>query len=104
MEYCNSNLDDSFSVSICEVGSNNKVNSNNCASFSTRINILCDAGGLKKSDISFDQGGVYNTGWRSGSLDISNLAGKRVKLTIYSSDVGDSIYDTAILVDDTTVE
>lgn len=98
MEYCNSKFDDSFSVSICE------VDGNNCASFSTRINILCNAGGLKKSDISFDQGGVYNTGWRSGSLDISSLAGKRVNLTIYSSDVGDSIYDTAILVDDITVE
>lgn len=98
MEYCNSKFDDSFSVSICE------VDSNNCARFSTSINTLCNAGGLTKSDISFDKGGVYNTGWRSGSLDISNLAGKRVNLTIYSSDVGDSIYDTAILVDDITVE
>ena len=98
MEYCNSKFDDSFSVSICE------VDSNNCASFSTSINTLCNAGGLTKSDISFDKGDVYNTGWRSGSLDISNLAGKRVNLTIYSSDVGDSIYDTAILVDDITVE
>ena len=98
MEYCNSNFDDSFSVSICE------VDSNNCASFSTSINTLCNAGGLTKSDISFDKGDVYNTGWRSGSLDISNLAGKRVNLTIYSSDVGDSIYDTAILVDNITIE
>ena len=100
LEYCNSSYDDSFSVAMCETGTDN------CSSFNTSINTLCSAGTeqLSASDVSFDKGGVYDTGWQSESVDISGLAGKSVTLTVSSSDVGDSIYDTAILVDDIVIE
>jgi hypothetical protein len=51
-------------------------------------------------DIVFDQGNVYMTGWQSESFDIKSYRGKCVTLIFRSTDVGDSIYDTAILIDD----
>ena len=51
-------------------------------------------------DIVFDQGDVYMTGWQSESFDIKSYRGKCVTLIFRSTDVGDSIYDTAILIDD----
>ena len=55
-------------------------------------------------DIVFDQGGVYGTGWLNLSLDLSAYAGQRVTLIFAASDIGDSIYDTAILLDNITIE
>lgn len=97
-EYCHTEYDDSFSVTVCN------EDSTTCKSFKTSVNQLCTEGGLLPSDIHFDQGDVYKTEWKNESIDISELAGQRVKLSVYSSDKGDSIYDTAILVDDITVE
>jgi len=59
---------------------------------------------LVSPDIVFDQGDVYGTGWQFSSFDISSYAGQGVTLVLKSGDVGDSIYDTAILLDDITVE
>ncbi|RLC55603.1 MAG: hypothetical protein DRI30_07310 [Chloroflexi bacterium] len=100
LEWCYLGFDDTFSVSACDVGDP----AGSCSSFNTSVDILCAAGGLTPSDISFDQGDVYDTGWISQSVDISALAGKKVELKIFSSDVGDSIYDTAILVDAISIE
>ena len=100
LEWCDTGFDDTFSVSACDVGDP----AGSCSSFNTSVDILCAAGGLTPSDISFDQGDVYDTGWISQSVDISALAGKKVELKIFSSDVGDSIYDTAILVDAISIE
>ena len=55
-------------------------------------------------DIVFDQGGVYMTGWQQESFDIVSYRGKCVTLILRSSDVGDSIYDTAILLDDIKIK
>lgn len=55
-------------------------------------------------DVVFDQGGVFMTGWQSESFDISSYRNKCVTLTLRSSDVGDSIYDTAILLDDVAIK
>jgi hypothetical protein len=55
-------------------------------------------------DIVFDQGGVYKTGWQSESFDIKSYRGKCVTLIFRSTDVGDSIYDTAILIDDVKIK
>jgi len=54
--------------------------------------------------IMFDVGDVYMTGWQTATLNVSAYAGKRITLIIRAGDVGDSIYDTAILVDDVTVQ
>jgi len=56
--------------------------------------------GLIPSDVSFDQGGVYNTQWQEESVNVSSFAGKLpVTLRLFTTDAGDSIYDTVILVD-----
>jgi len=55
-------------------------------------------------DVVFDQGGVFMTGWQSESFSISSYRNKCVTLTLRSSDVGDSIYDTAILLDDIAIK
>jgi len=56
--------------------------------------------GLVPSDVSFDQGGVYNTQWQKLTQNIAALAGAGpVTLRLFATDQGDSIYDTAILVD-----
>ncbi len=53
--------------------------------------------------IVFDQGGVYMTGWNTSIFDISKYQGKTVTLLIESGDVGDSIYDSATLLDEISV-
>lgn len=54
-------------------------------------------------DIVFDRGGVFMTGWQTATFDITAYKGKCVSLVLRCTDVGDSIYDTAILLDDITV-
>lgn len=98
LEYCDSQFDDAFSVRIC-----NEENTT-CASFETSVNQICTENSVTPSDIGFDQGGVFDTGWRENAIDITALAGDRVTLTLSSTDVGDSIYDTAILLDDIAIE
>ncbi len=49
--------------------------------------------------INFDVGDVWMTGWRTASFNVSAYAGKAVTLVFKCGDVGDSIYDTAILLD-----
>ena len=64
----------------------------------------CECGkyytGLTPSDVGFDQGGVFNILWKKTTKNIQALAGAgRVKLRLFASDTGDSIFDTVILVD-----
>lgn len=51
-------------------------------------------------EIVFDQGDVYYTDWQFFSYNISQFAGTNVTLIIRAGDIGDSIYDTAILLDE----
>lgn len=56
--------------------------------------------GLTPSDVSFDNGGVFHTKWRKATADVRALAGAgSVRLRLYTTDIGDSIYDTAVLID-----
>jgi len=48
--------------------------------------------------------GVWMTGWTTVTLDVSAYAGKPVTLTFACGDVGDSIFDTAILLDDIKIQ
>ena len=54
--------------------------------------------------IVFDQGGVYMTGWDNLSFDVTQFRGETVVLVLSAGDVGDSIYDTAILLDEISVQ
>ncbi len=62
--------------------------------------------GLTKADVSFDVGDVWMTDWQKSVTDVSALAGanKRTTLKFFASDAGDSIYDTAVLIDAVTLE
>ena len=59
---------------------------------------------LLSPSIVFDKGDVYGTGWQSSSIEIEEFAGQDVTLILASGDVGDSIYDTAILLDEIKIE
>lgn len=53
--------------------------------------------------IVFDCGDVYMTGWQNSTFDISQYKGRNVTLTIETGDIGDSIYDSATLLDDISI-
>jgi hypothetical protein len=96
LEYCDSSFQDAFSVEMCEIGDDGSTQ--NCSElFNTFIDALC--GSVSEVGIGFDQGDVFATGWRSSSADISSYAGKRTRLKLFATDVGDSIFDSAILLD-----
>ena len=98
-EYCNSSYQDTFKVVMCEAEDvNGTVSKTNCnILFIKTIDDLC--GSVSKVTNKFDQGDVYATGWQTQDVDISSYIGKSVSLQFYSTDVGDSIYDSAILID-----
>ena len=101
LEYCGREFDDSVEVAVCE----SEIVSSCVSLFETSVNQLCqDQAALSSADISFDQGGVYYTGWQHEQVDISQFSGKRVRLRFYTTDVGDSLYDSAILFDDILIE
>ncbi len=54
--------------------------------------------------IVFDRGDIYMTDWQTSTFDISAYQGKVVTLYLMAGDVGDSIFDTAILLDDITIK
>jgi hypothetical protein len=56
--------------------------------------------GLIQADVSFDQGDAWMTHWRKAASNVMALAGAgAVTLRFFATDKGDSIYDTAILID-----
>jgi len=86
LEYCGSQYQDYFTVTLLgTILQNNTVDS------------LC--GSVFASDVSFDRGDVYNTGWQSKEIDVTALEGESGEIIFSAGDVGDSIYDTAILID-----
>jgi hypothetical protein len=104
-EWCDSEYQDSFQASLeSKFGLLKPVD--------VWINGLCAPGdckkatcgaqyaGLNQSDVEFDVGGVWNTPWQKAELNVAGVAGKGpVKLRFNASDTGDSIYDTAVLLD-----
>jgi len=95
-EYCGSIFQDFFRVDLVpSSGSQLTV-------LNVKVDDLCSS--VFKVGYSFDRGDVYSTGWRSTSADISAFANanknKSVTIKISVGDVGDSIYDTAVLIDD----
>ena len=64
---------------------------------STKVDDIC--GIVTPADVSFDKGGVYKTGWITQAVDVTALAGTTGVLKFGAEDVGDSIYDSVILVD-----
>jgi hypothetical protein len=54
-------------------------------------------------NISFDRGDVYMTNWQTSTFDITPYRGQTIVVILICGDVGDSIYDTAILLDEIKV-
>ena len=86
LEFCGSVYQDSFEVTFGDTSLQ-----------STKVDDIC--GIVTPSDVSFDKGGVYNTGWITQTVDVTALAGTTGVLRFGAEDVGDSIYDSVILVD-----
>ncbi|MFT7622358.1 MAG: hypothetical protein ACI9WU_001531 [Myxococcota bacterium] len=117
-EWCGSQFQDTFEATIAnDVGqitlTSTKVddlchyNDGSCSSCPDPGVGNCECGGQYKgliaSDVSFDQGGVWNIQWQQTEKDITPLAGQGpVTLKFFSTDAGDSIYDTVILIDSIT--
>ncbi|MGE5680823.1 MAG: choice-of-anchor L domain-containing protein, partial [Bacillota bacterium] len=54
--------------------------------------------------IVFDKGDVFMTGWQDFSANVSAYRGETLTLELNAGDVGDSSYDTAILIDNIEVK
>lgn len=103
LEWCGSEYQDTFQASIQgEQGTLSTVD--------VRVDDLCPANQcagcgakavpLTPSDLSFDQGDVHSTQWQQATANVSTFAGAGpITLKFFTTDAGDSIYDTAILVD-----
>jgi len=108
LEYISSTYQDYFRITIKD------KDGNVTTLFSNTIDGIAGLFGATKESpgqliavspgIVFDQGGVYMTGWQTSTFDISAFKGKRITLILAAGDVGDSIYDTAILLDDISVK
>ena len=108
LEYIGSQYQDYFIVSIVDEDGNEEI------LLSKSVDqIAADFGAAHgvqgnlipvSPEIVFDRGDVYMTGWLTSTFDISKYQGKNVTLYFKSHDVGDSIYDTAILLDEITVK
>ncbi len=101
-EYCGSIYQDSFNVTICEIDYSTNAQINCSTLFNRKVDDLCSS--VVKSDVSFDRGDVWMTGWQKENLNITGYAGKKVNLTFSAHDVGDSIYDTAVLIDNIKIQ
>lgn len=100
MEYVDSKFDDTFEVEIIDKNGNVvKVITKETVNSSTWYSV---------SGIDFDGGDktVYQTGWNKISVDLSEYVGENVTIRFKVYDKGDSIYDTAVLIDNvvTTAE
>jgi hypothetical protein len=100
LEYCGSQFQDFFAVTIDELDDAGNVVGTTLV-FRRQIDDLCCC--VTHSDVGFDQGDVYDTGWQTSSIDISSYRGKHISLKFAAGDIGDSIYDTAILLDRITI-
>ena len=110
LEWCTSIYQDFFRVDVTtEAGTENL--------FYRSIDNLC--GSVSATTLAFDQSGpgcnpsefndcqVWSTGWQSQALDISTIAANHadetITLSFSAGDVGDSIFDSAILLDEITI-
>jgi len=100
-EWCGSQYQDTFLTMIDVSGAQYKV-------LNLAVDDLCAASdcngcgsayvGLTESDIQFDQGDCHVTEWQHVEFPVESIPNP-VTLSFFCTDKGDSIYDTAVLVD-----
>ncbi len=106
-DFCGSSYQDDFLVSVVTGGTKTPLfkvtideicrkGANNCAT--------CGTAGITttKADVSFDKGDVYMTPWQQTDVVIpGGASGKTIAFQV--EDVGDSAYDTVVLIDDVRI-
>ena len=107
-EYCGSSYQDSFSVSFDLGGNRTELLKANIDDLCAPGTSGCSACGsqytsLAPSDVHFDQGGVFVTPWRTADLPLPGGAANGT-LIFEVQDVGDSSYDTVVLIDNVRVD
>ncbi len=90
-DWCNKGYDDTFRVLI-----------NDTQVFRASVDTLCGTGLIQVEPID-DKGDCFKTGWQTASVDISGYAEQDVTLLFEVQDKGDTIYDTAVLVDNIVI-
>ena len=102
-EWCGSEYMDTFQATL-------ESENGNLTLVDTWIDALCPPGecancgsqytSLSASDVEFDQGDVWNIEWQKVDVSTAALTGAGpVTMRFFTGDVGDSIYDTVVLVD-----
>ena len=87
IEYCGSQYQDSFEVTFGATSLQ-----------STKIDDLCPIV-VPAPEVTFDQPDVWKTGWLTQAIDLTAFAGTTDVLKFAARDVGDSQFDSAILID-----
>lgn len=107
-EYCGSTYQDTFTVALLKADGSKQVLE------TWKIDELCPKGahecqtcgsksaGLTKTDLKFDKGDVWGTPWQVATLSLPAGAASAT-LLFEIGDVGDSAYDTVVLVDNVTL-
>ncbi len=108
LEYIGSQYQDFFQVSVV------KSDGSRIVLFRKTVDQIAAQFGATKQDpgqlisvspqIVFDRGGVYMTGWQSLTLDVAPYRGQTITIDLEAGDVGDSIFDTAILMDELSIQ
>lgn len=99
MEFVGSQYQDFFKVSIID------ETGNETTLFYKTIDDMADQYTLSlvSPGIGFDVGDVYGTGWLELEFDLSAYQNQIVTIVFAAGDVGDSIYDTVILLDEISI-
>lgn len=108
LEYINSQYQDYFRIVIRRTdGSEDVLLSKTIDDLASDFGATLESPGSLipvSPGIVFDVGDVYMTNWQTSTFNISQYQGQRVTLIFEAGDVGDSIYDTAILLDEASVQ
>lgn len=93
MEFVGRSYDDTFEVQILDLSGN--------VIFSKILESVNRSTWYSVSDINFDGGDstVFQTTWNTGSIDISDYKNQSITIRFLVYDVGDSAYDSAVLID-----
>ena len=99
LEYIGSEFQDFLKISITSNGVSEVVFEKSIDQIANEYELL-----PVSPEIIFDQGDVYMTDWQRTSFDITQYSGQNITLTIEVGDVGDSVCDTAVLLDKIIIE
>jgi hypothetical protein len=107
-KYCGTEYQDFFKVTIDSGGSPTTLLYKNiddlCGSVVQAQGIHFDQPEPDPDDPDAIEDGVWMTGWTPVTLNISAYAGKSVTITFACGDIGDSIFDTAVLLDEIKIQ